>query len=232
MTEIEWWDYDDAGELADAVSGDIAFLIEQALDARGNAVVAFPGGSTPLAAFDRLAKAKLNWKNVTILTTDERLVPLTDTLSNVRMLAERFLPVGARVMPLSGGKVLEPKAAARIANDTIADVHWPLDLVWLGVGSDGHTASIFRGPDYEEALDSPHRIVGVMPDPLPKDAPVARLSLSRSAILAARAITLTVTGDAKRALIEESIEEGASSPYPIGRVLADASQAIDIHWAP
>lgn len=231
MMEAEWWEYDDTEEMAEAVAGDVGFLIEQALEARGNAVVAFPAGPDALPALDRLAKAKFRWKNVTIIPTDERLVPLTDSMSNVRLLAERFLPLGARVMPLSGGKILEPKAAARIANDTLADLHWPLDLVWLGVGDDGHTASIFPGPDLAEALESPHRIVGVTPDPLPADAPVARITLSRAAILAARALTITLTGDASRALVEKALEDGASSTTPIGRLLAEATQAIDLHWA-
>lgn len=232
MTEVEWWEYDDADEMAAAVAGDVGFLIEQALEARGDAVVAFPGGTTPVGSFARLAKARLGWKNVTIIPTDERLVPMTDPLSNVRLLAAQFLPVGARVVPLAGAKVMEPEGAARVANDMLANLHWPLDLVWLGVGADGHTASIFPGPEYEAALTSPQRVVGVRPDPLPAEAPVPRLSLSKSAILAARAITITVTGTPKRKLLEQALAEGASSPHPVGRVLADAGQAIDIHWAP
>lgn len=232
MMEAEWWEYDDAREMADAVAGDIGFLIEQALDARGNAIVAFPGGEEAIPALDKLARAKLRWKNVTIIPTDERMVPLTDPSSNVRMLAERFLPLGARVMPLSGGKILDPAAAARIANDTLADHHWPLDLVWLGVGPDGHTASIFAGPDLEPALQSPDRIVGVTPDPMPAVAPVPRITLSRSAILAARAITLVIEGQQVRQLVERALEEGEDSTAPVGRVLAPASQAIDIHWCP
>ncbi len=84
MIEAEFWDYEDAGELAEAVSGDVAFIIESALDARGEALIALPGISTATApVYERLAKAKLNWKKVTIIPTDERVVPLTDPLSNV-----------------------------------------------------------------------------------------------------------------------------------------------------
>lgn len=81
--EIEWWDYDDAEEMADAVSGDIAFIIESAIDARGAAVIALSGGKTPIPIYERLAKAKIDWKRVTIVPTDERIVPLGDPLSNV-----------------------------------------------------------------------------------------------------------------------------------------------------
>ena len=100
MTEIEWWEYDDAGELANAVAGDIQFVIESALDARGSAVIALAGGKTPFAAYEKLAQAKLDWKKVTIIPGDERIVKLGDPLSNVTALAKIFLPKGARVKPI------------------------------------------------------------------------------------------------------------------------------------
>lgn len=231
MIEAEWWDYETPEELAQAVSGDVQFVIESALDARGDAVVAFPGGSTPLGPLERLKAARLRWKNVTILPTDDRLVAVDSQLSNVRMLAERFLPLGARVLPLTGGD-LGVADAGRAADARLQAIHWPPDLVWLGMGEDGHTASIFAGPDLEAALTAPHRAVGVTPDPMPEDAPVARVTLTRSAILSARALLISIRGDEKRALLERALSEGAGSRLPIGRVLADANQAIDIHWCP
>jgi 6-phosphogluconolactonase len=71
-----------------------------------------------------------------------------------------------------------------------------------------------------------------MPDPLPEDAPVARVTLTRAAILSARTVLITLTGGDKRAMLEGAIEDGQSSKLPIGRVLAEAEQPIDIHWAP
>jgi len=72
----------------------------------------------------------------------------------------------------------------------------------------------------------------VMPDPLPSEAPVPRVTLSRQGIVTARALMIAVTGGAKKKVIEDAIAEGAGSPYPIGRVLADAELPVDIHWAP
>jgi 6-phosphogluconolactonase len=232
MIEAEWWDYDSVDEMADAVAGDIGFIVESALDARGEALIAVPGGKTPLPIYERLAKAKLNWKKVTIIPTDERLVPLTDEKSNIRAIAQAFLPTGARVFPI-GSDIADYKLAGNSANAKLADLKFPLDLAWLGVGSDGHTASIFPGPDLDEALNAPkgRHAVGVMPDPLPPEAPVARVTLTRSAILSARTVLITVTGEDKKEMLEDAIADGQSSKLPIGRVLAEAEQPIDIHWS-
>jgi 6-phosphogluconolactonase len=234
MTEIEWWEYDDAAELADAIAGDVQFVIESAIDARGSAVVALAGGKTPLPAYEKLAKAKLDWKRVTIVPGDERIVPLGDPLSNVTALGRIFIPKGARVMPIVPKAIDDYKAAGRSADALMQDLHWPLDLCLLGVGGDGHTASIFPGPDFDEALNGPkeRRALGVMPDPLPPEAPVARVTLSRQAIVSSKALMIAVTGKEKRKVLEDAIKQGAGSPYPIGRVLADVELPVDIHWAP
>ena len=233
MIEAEWWDYDDAAELADAVAGDVGFIIESALDARGQALIALPGGKTPGPIFEKLAKAKIDWKRVTIIPTDDRLVAMTDPLSNAALIAKAFLPKGARVLPITTDKASDHRMAGKAADARLQELHWPPDLVWLGVGADGHTASIFPGPDLDEALNGPkvRRAVGVLPDPLPAEAPVARVTLTKAAILSARTLMLVLTGAEKRKLLERAIKDGASSTIPVGRVLADAEQAIDIHWS-
>jgi 6-phosphogluconolactonase len=233
MIEAEWWEYDSIDEMADAVAGDVGFIVESALDARGEALIAIPGGKTPLPIYAKLAAAKLDWKRVTIIPTDDRLVPLTDEKSNVRAIAQAFLPARARVFPITSD-IADYKLAGNSANAKLAELKFPLDLAWLGVGADGHTASIFPGPDLEEALNAPkgRHAVGVMPDPLPSEAPVPRVTLTRSAIVSARTILITITGQDKRELLERAIEDGQSSKLPIGRVLAEAEQPIDIHWAP
>ncbi len=231
MIEAEWWDYDDMEELAEAVAGDVGFIIESALDARGQALIALPGGNTPLPIYEKLAAAPIKWKHVTIIPTDDRLVAVDNPLSNVAMLAKAFMPKGARVLPIATENK-DHKAAGNAADARLQDLHWPPDLVWLGVGADGHTASIFAGPDMDDALNAPkaRRAVGVLPDPLPPEAPVARVTLTRHSILSARTLLMVLTGADKRALVEQAIKDGPLSPLPVGRVLADAEQAFDIHW--
>jgi 6-phosphogluconolactonase len=233
MIEAEWWDYESMDELADAIAGDVGFIIDSAIDARGASLIAVPGGDTGSAIFPKLAAQTLPWKRVTIIPTDERLVPMDDERSNVRAIAKTFLPVGARVMPITGD-IADHKLAGNSADARLQDLPWPPDLVWLGMGADGHTASIFTGPDLQEALDAPkaRRAIGVMPDPMPEDAPVPRVTLTRAAILSARTILITVTGQDKRELLEQAIADGHSSKLPIGRVLAEVDQPIDIHWCP
>jgi 6-phosphogluconolactonase len=234
MIEAEWWEYDSQGELAEAVAGDVGFIVESAVDARNASLIALPGGEDVAPIYARLAKQSLQWKRVTIIPTDDRLVPVESELANVREIARAFLPTGARVIPIASGTADDYRLAGNAADARLQDLSWPPDLVWLGVGEDGHTASIFTGPDLKEALDAPkaRRAIGVMPDPLPADAPVARVTLTRPAILSARTILITVTGDAKRELLEQAIADGHSSRLPIGRVLAEVEQPIDIHWCP
>ena len=233
MIEAEWWEYDSLDELADAVAGDVGFIVDSAVEARGASLVALPGGKTGPAIFPKLAAQRLPWKRVTIIPTDERLVPMNDERSNVRELARVFLPVGARVIPIVAD-IPDYKLAGNSADARLQDLPWPPDLVWVGVGEDGHAASIFAGPDLQDALDAPRarRAVGVMPDPLPDDAPVARVTLTRAAILSARTMLIAITGDKKREMLERAIADGQSSKLPIGRVLAEAEQPIDVHWCP
>ncbi|MFL6733723.1 MAG: 6-phosphogluconolactonase [Sphingomicrobium sp.] len=233
MIEAEWWDYDSVDELADAVSGDVGFIIESALDARDAALIAVPGGNTPIPIFAKLTERKMHWRKVTVIPTDDRLVAVDNELSNARLLARSFMPSGARVLPIATVND-DYRAAGNAADARLQDLPWPPDLVWLGMGTDGHTASIFAGPDLQDALDAPkaRRAVGVMPDPLPPEAPVARVTLTRASILAARTLIITITGQEKRDLLEQAIADGQSSRLPIGRVLAEAEQPIDIHWCP
>ena len=233
MSEIVVIEHFTAEAMADAVAEEVVAVIQRALEVRGEALLALPGGSTPRPIFERLAVTDLPWRKVTIIPGDDRMVPADNALSNVAELDRVFSPAGATVVPLADDKQ-DYRAAGTLADIRLHQISWPPDLVWLGMGMDGHTASIFPGPDLDQALNGPEakRAIGILPDPLPPEAPVARISLTKSAILSARSLVVTVCGQGKREIIEQAVAQGSSSEYPIGRVLADARQTVRIHTCP
>lgn len=239
--KIRWRECPDADAMATAVAAVIGEAIELAIAARGVAAIALSGGRTPYPAYRRLAELPLEWDRVIVLPSDDRLVAPGHPLSNVTAMRPIFEPLGAHVEPLDDlepaqpNVILDPRAAGRAADQRLRDrLPWPLDFVLLGVGTDGHTASIFPGEDYDAALDlqTEVRVLGVTPDPLPPEAPVARVSFSLAAIVAARTVAVAVIGKDKRAVIDQAIAQGANSQFPIGRVLAAVLTPVDLYWAP
>jgi 6-phosphogluconolactonase len=235
VDEIEWWEFDTAKEMAAQAAGDIGFVIESAIEAHKGARLALPGGSTSDLIFAQLAKSKgIDWSKVTIMPTDDRLVPLGDSLSNYRNLEGYFAARGANLVSLVDEAGLEDRQeAGRLADARLSLVGWPLDLACLGMGAQGDTAGIFPGPDLDRAVSGPRerRAVGVRPDPMPEDAPVDRVTLTAPALTSARAIMIVIAGAEKRAMLEQAIKEGPLSSAPIGRVLAAIESPIDIFWS-
>lgn len=190
----------DPAAVAVEAAAQVASLARTAIAARGRFVVSLSGGSTPRAMHARLAsahRADVDWTRVEIYWSDDRLVPPDDADSNYRMARETLLdPIGiadARVHRIRG-----EAADARVASDEYArelaaglDDHdgWPqFDLVLLGMGGDGHTASLFP---FTPALDVSDRTV--TPGRAPK-APFDRVTLTFPVIHAARAVRVVVTG--------------------------------------
>lgn len=227
MIEAEWWDYDEVDELYDAVASDIEFIIDSALDARGDALVALPGGPVAGPVYTRLSKAKLNWKRVTILPTDDRLLAPTDAASVVGMLAKAFLPIGARVIPLIGDVKAGHKAAGLAADERLGAMKWPLDLTWVVVDADGGTGSLVASPDLDAAITAPARAIGVMP----AAGGDGRVTLTRATLMAARTLLVAARGAEARVALEAAIEADAKATAPVGRLLAGTELPIDIHWA-
>lgn len=234
MDEIEWWEFESSSEMAEQVAGDIGFVIESAIQARGGARIAVPGGRTAEEVFKALlANASVDWSKVTLIPTDERLVALDDDQSNYKAIAAHFEAKGAMLVSLVDEAALDDRrAAGRLADQRLAMLDWPLDLVWLAMGEDGHTAGIFPGPDFEAAVAGPkeRRAVGVRPDPMPSNAAIDRVTLTAPALSSARAIMVVIEGDQKRQRLEEAIKEGPLSSKPIGRVLSEVEAGIDIFW--
>ena len=234
MTEIEWWEFDDAGEMAEQAAGDIAFVIESAIEAHGGARLAVPGGSTPDAIYKALLAKDIAWDKVTLIPTDDRLVGLDDPSSNYAKLVRFFGSKGANIVSLIDEAAIgDYQEAGRLGDARLALVDWPLDLVCLGMGADGHTASIFPGPDMDRALTGPRerRAVGVRPDPMPDNAPYDRVTLTAAALTSARTMMIVISGGEKKDVLEKAIEDGPLSSRPIGRLLAELDTPVDIFWS-
>ncbi|AFN57475.1 6-phosphogluconolactonase [Zymomonas mobilis] len=234
MTEAEWWEFENVEAMAKQIADDIEFIIKQAIEKKGRALIIVPGGSTPKLVFPTLAARDLDWSKVTLMLTDDRLVAKDDPLSNFGLLTKHFGNTGAELVPLTDANYLDGRAGAgRAADQKLASYKWPADLVWLGMGNDGHTASIFPGPNFDEAVNGPRerRALGLLPEPLPPEAPVSRVTLSLSTLASAHTVMVVITGDHKRTVLTDALKEGASSRLPVGRVLGETEASIDVYWS-
>jgi len=214
-----------AASLADAVAGQL----RTALRARGKATLALSGGSTPKLFMEHLAEHKLDWANVTVTLVDERWVPPDDPRSNAGLLRKHLLrsaASAARFVPLYV-KAPTPEAGMPRVVSEIAKLELPLDVVVLGMGAHGHTASFFpRGDHLEQALDP-----GGSARILPMRAPAAgepRITLTLPVLVGARALYLLITGDAKRRVLIEAVN---GADYPMRAVL-DAAPGLQAYWCP
>ena len=215
----------DAAALADALAATLHRQCERALAERGSALLALAGGRTPFPAYRALAASDLDWSRVTAMPTDERCVPHDHAACNLRGLR------GIRVA-IARGQRLECQAAARAM---LAQHPNAFDVVVLGMGEDGHTASLFPGaPQLDAALD-PARADGaarVDPDPLPPEAPFARITLTASRLLHARCIILAITGHAKRAVLDRALVDADPRRHPVAAILHAPGATVHVHWSP
>lgn len=227
MSEIERIRCDSVPELRAALAEEVRGAVAKGREQRGSALLALSGGSSPFPIYRSLAQEDLGWADVTIIPVDERLVPESDALSNTAKLRNVFEPVSARVISLFPDPQMDP-----LPQPALDVVDLPADLLWLGMGSDGHFASVFPGPDYDTAFATGEDIVFVNPYPLPPEAPVGRISISPRAIAASRRLILGISGRDKIAVFDRALAEGAASGYPMGRFLEQVQPAMTVYEGP
>ena len=171
----------------------------------GDVTISVPGGSTPFPILAELAKAPLNWERIVVWPGDDRIVPEDHPASNVGKIRAILEPAGARIAPLT---------------EDASPPHFA--LVWLGMGNDGHIASLF--PNTDPRADDARQVRRLTPDPLPPEAPFDRVSLTIPALLDSDELLFVCRGSERRALFEQAA--AGENDLPVARLLGAAHRPV------
>ena len=167
--------------------------------------ITVPGGSTPFPILERLSAMPLDWNRVTVWPGDDREVPEDHPASNTGKIRALLEPAGSEVVAL-----------------TVMEQVPHFALAWLGMGADGHIASLF--PNSDPLVDDPQMIRMLTPDPLPPEAPFDRITLTIPALLASDELLFVIRGGEKRALFEAAAR--SENDLPVARLLGAAQQPV------
>lgn len=202
MAKIQMIHGADTAAIADWLEG----YLQGALAARNGAVaICVPGGSTPFPIMEELAMREMDFARLQIWPGDDRVVAEDHAASNTGKLREVFEPLGAQVMVLDMA-VCPPHFA----------------LTWLGMGADGHIASLF--PNTDPQVDDLQMVRRLTPDPLPPEAPFDRITLTIPALLNSDQLMFVIRGDDKRAVFDAALR--GEHDLPVARLLRAAQQPV------
>lgn len=202
VRQVEIIEDADDGAVADWLAARLAAKFARA---PAPLAITVPGGATPFPIIEQLVRRDLPWRRLTVWPNDDRAVPEDHPASNAGRLRALLDPAGAEVVTLS-----EMEAVPRFA------------LAWLGMGADGHVASLFPGAD--PRADDTRAVIRHTPDPLPPEAPFARISLTIPALLASEELVFVIRGAEKRAVFESAL--AGENDLPVARLLAAATQRV------
>jgi 6-phosphogluconolactonase len=223
--------FSDAESLTTALAKRVCEGLEQAVAARGRASLVVSGGRTPRPLFETLAQRDLPWSQVHATLADERWVAVDSPDSNEGMLRPTLLQGRAATMhfvPLKNGAP-DPTLGSAECASALAGLPWPLDLVLLGMGADGHTASLFPGAA-GEALNP--NCADTCRAVYPESAPHPRMSLTASALLASRVLILHFTGEDKLAVYRQAQQPGPPEQLPVRVILQQSKVPVELWWSP
>ncbi|MDE2404388.1 MAG: 6-phosphogluconolactonase [Sphingomonadales bacterium] len=191
----------------DAIAAWLAGRLRAALAATpGVVAITVPGGSTPFPILAALVRdAGIDWGRIDVWPGDDRLVPEDHPASNVGRIRALLEPAGARVTALAEGAT-PPRFV----------------LAWLGMGEDGHIASLF--PSTDPRVDEPRPVRRLTPDPLPPEAPFDRVTLTLPVLLASGELMLVIRGGAKRQVFDAAL--AGASDLPVARLLGARQQPV------
>jgi 6-phosphogluconolactonase len=214
-------------ELCDA----IVDALEHDIAKRGKASLLVSGGSTPIALFRQLRTMDLDWSRVMISLVDERFVADDHTDQNGAMVRRELLQedaAAATFFPL----VLDASNADRnlgLVQAALAEFPRPFSVVILGMGGDGHTASLFpESPQLDEGMRLDQSADLMMTDPM--TAPHRRITFTRRALLQTRRLMLHCYGKDKRAVLDSARILTTYRPYPIEGFLHQDMVGLEVYW--
>jgi 6-phosphogluconolactonase len=218
-------------QLNTAFARKITKLLRDGIEENGRASLVVSGGRTPADLFNALSKAHLEWEKIDISLADERWVDNTDDASNEKMLRAKLLinnAANANFVPLKTQHT-DAEDAVLTCTDNLQKMRTPFDVLILGMGEDGHTASLF--PCSEQIsqgldLESGNAFIAVKPT----TAPNQRMSLTLPALLNSNQIFLHLTGESKKDVLNTVLSDDDALVMPIRAVINNAD--IELLWAP
>jgi 6-phosphogluconolactonase len=224
-----------ADEATAALADTIVSRLARGISEHGKASFVASGGTTPGALFDVLAQRDMAWDRVSVTATDERWVPPSDDRSNEKLLRTRLLKARAaraHLVPLMAAHA-SPKDAEKDVDRAVAAMPRPFDVTLLGMGTDGHTASLFpEAKELAAALDlsSPALVRAITP---PDEARAGlRMSLTLRAILASRLIVVFIRGEAKLDAYRKAAAGQDVLAMPIRAVIHQPDTPVEVYWSP
>jgi 6-phosphogluconolactonase len=221
--------FDNPRLLADTLAADVAARLGAAIDASGGATLVVSGGRSPVAFFERLCGRPLDWSKVVISLADERWVPTEHPDSNAGLLKRHLLQgPAAQARFVSLYTVASSVEDAALAADRILAELPPIDVLILGMGDDGHTASLFPdSPNLPQALDlqDERRCLPMLAPGVPRQ----RLTMTRRLLASARHPILSISGQAKLDTLRAALSSDDIARMPVRAFL---NSSLEIYWCP
>jgi 6-phosphogluconolactonase len=216
------------------IASHIARALQAGLDTTGHASLLVSGGSTPRPIYEILSDMDLDWANVHVALVDERWVEKDHTASNTRLIQETLLthkPSKSRFIHMKT-KHATPQEAAIHVNEAYKDLPYPFDAVLLGMGPDGHTASLFPySHGLSEALNSADIVAPITAEKSKVTGDyLDRMTLTGPAIGTAKTVIMALKGDGKKTAYEHALKTGDSHHQPV-RVFLGADN-LTTYWTP
>jgi 6-phosphogluconolactonase len=227
--------FDTAEAMFRTLADEIVARLKQGVADRGAASFVGSGGTTPGALYDILAQRDLPWNKVTITLSDERWVAPNEDGSNEKLVRSRLLvgkAAAARFVPMKTDDS-SPDAAETKVGAAIATVPRPFDVTLLGMGDDGHTASLYphsRGLDKSLDVSDPALVRGVHTDHAVKTG--ERMTLTLRALLESQWIVILLKGDDKLKTYNAAAAGTDVQEMPVRILLHQSKVPVQAFWAP